>query len=76
MIPSRAFEGRMVAIFGLARTGLGAIRSLTAGGTAVDLAMLGARVLAVGAIGRDLGGDFLVHSLEVAGVDADASPGG
>ncbi len=35
MIPSRAFEGRMVAVFGLARTGLGAIRSLIAGGATV-----------------------------------------
>ena len=33
MIPSRAFEGRTVAVFGLARTGLGAIHALTAGGT-------------------------------------------
>ncbi|HKX63743.1 MAG TPA: UDP-N-acetylmuramoyl-L-alanine--D-glutamate ligase [Rhizomicrobium sp.] len=35
MIPSRAFANRTVAIFGLARTGLGAVRSLVAGGTSV-----------------------------------------
>jgi sugar/nucleoside kinase (ribokinase family) len=42
----------------------------TAGGTSVDLARLGARVIAVGAIGRDLAGDFLVSSLEAEQVDA------
>jgi sugar/nucleoside kinase (ribokinase family) len=41
----------------------------TAGGTSVDLARLGARVVAVGAIGRDTIGDFLVGALEAAGVD-------
>ena len=35
MIPSRAFANRTVAVFGLARTGLGAVRSLVAGGTNV-----------------------------------------
>ncbi|MBW8708157.1 MAG: UDP-N-acetylmuramoyl-L-alanine--D-glutamate ligase [Alphaproteobacteria bacterium] len=35
MIPSRAFANRTVAIFGLARTGLGAVRALVAGGTTV-----------------------------------------
>src|ERR1700744_1611335 len=35
MIPSRAFAGRTVAIFGLARTGLGAVRALVAGGATV-----------------------------------------
>jgi UDP-N-acetylmuramoylalanine--D-glutamate ligase len=35
MIPSRAFEGRCVAIFGLARTGIGAVHALTAGGATV-----------------------------------------
>ena len=43
----------------------------TAGGTAVDLARLGARVRACGAIGDDLAGDFVVASLQRAGVDAD-----
>src|ERR1700743_3382671 len=33
MIPSRAFANRTVAIFGLARPGLGAVRALVAGGT-------------------------------------------
>ncbi len=33
MIPSRAFEGRCIAVFGLARTGLGAVRALVAGST-------------------------------------------
>ena len=42
----------------------------TAGGTAVDLAHLGARVVALGAIGDDLAGDFVVHALEAQGVDA------
>lgn len=42
----------------------------TAGGTAVDLARLGARVIAVGAIGTDLAGDFLVGALRAEGVDA------
>jgi sugar/nucleoside kinase (ribokinase family) len=41
----------------------------TAGGTAVDLARLGARVVAVGAIGTDLAGDFVVNSLASQGVD-------
>jgi sugar/nucleoside kinase (ribokinase family) len=41
----------------------------TAGGTAVDLARLGARVSAVGAIGRDLVGDFLIGALRAEGVD-------
>jgi len=35
MIPSRAFAGKTVAVFGLARTGLGAVRALVAGGTKV-----------------------------------------
>jgi len=35
MIPSRVFANRTVAIFGLARTGLGAVRALVAGGTKV-----------------------------------------
>jgi len=35
MIASRAFANRTVAVFGLARTGLGAVRSLVAGGTHV-----------------------------------------
>jgi len=35
MIASRAFANRTVAVFGLARTGLGAVRSLVAGGTTV-----------------------------------------
>jgi sugar/nucleoside kinase (ribokinase family) len=42
----------------------------TAGGTSVDLARLGARVLAAGAIGRDLAGDVLAGALQAAGVDA------
>jgi sugar/nucleoside kinase (ribokinase family) len=41
----------------------------TAGGTAVDLARLGAQVRAIGAIGDDLAGDFVVGSLRRAGVD-------
>lgn len=35
MIASRAFANKTVAVFGLARTGLGAVRSLVAGGTHV-----------------------------------------
>ena len=35
MIPSRAFDGRCVAVFGLARTGQGAVRALAAGGARV-----------------------------------------
>jgi sugar/nucleoside kinase (ribokinase family) len=41
----------------------------TAGGTAVDLARLGARVTAVASIGTDLAGDFLIMALEREGVD-------
>src|SRR5246127_4636870 len=37
MIPVRGFEGRTVAVFGLARTGLAAARALQAGGAAVAL---------------------------------------
>ncbi len=49
MIPARAFVGKTVAIFGLARTGLGAVRALVAGGT---------RVIAWDddSVARDLGG--------------------
>ena len=35
MIASRAFEGRTVAVFGLARTGLASVRALKAGGAQV-----------------------------------------
>ncbi len=41
----------------------------TAGGTSVDLARLGAQVIAVGAIGRDLAGDFLISSLHAEQID-------
>jgi len=37
MIPVRGFEGRTVAVFGLARTGLAAARALIAGGAVVAL---------------------------------------
>src|SRR5579862_3985037 len=37
MIPVRDFEGRTVAVFGLARTGLAAARALVAGGAQVAL---------------------------------------
>ena len=37
MIPVRGFEGRTVAVFGLARTGLAAARALVAGGARVAL---------------------------------------
>ncbi|HVN01382.1 MAG TPA: UDP-N-acetylmuramoyl-L-alanine--D-glutamate ligase [Caulobacteraceae bacterium] len=37
MIPVRGFEGRKVAVFGLARTGLAAARALSAGGAEVVL---------------------------------------
>lgn len=37
MIPVRGFEGRTVAVFGLARTGLAAARALVAGGAEVAL---------------------------------------
>jgi UDP-N-acetylmuramoylalanine--D-glutamate ligase len=35
MIPARAFDGRKVAVFGLGRTGLAAVRALRAGGAEV-----------------------------------------
>jgi sugar/nucleoside kinase (ribokinase family) len=41
----------------------------TAGGTSVDLARLGANVIALGAIGRDQVGDFLISALRREGVD-------
>jgi sugar/nucleoside kinase (ribokinase family) len=41
----------------------------TAGGTSVDLARMGAEVVAVGAIGRDNIGDFLISALQAEGVD-------
>jgi sugar/nucleoside kinase (ribokinase family) len=41
----------------------------TAGGTSVDLARLGAEVIAMGAIGRDNVGEFLVSTLRAEGVD-------
>ncbi|HEY0435478.1 MAG TPA: UDP-N-acetylmuramoyl-L-alanine--D-glutamate ligase, partial [Phenylobacterium sp.] len=37
MIPVRGFEGKTVAVFGLARTGLAAARALVAGGARVAL---------------------------------------
>ncbi|HQN50169.1 MAG TPA: hypothetical protein PK913_03810, partial [Phenylobacterium sp.] len=37
MIPVRGFEGKTVAVFGLARTGLAAARALVAGGAQVAL---------------------------------------
>ena len=37
MIPVRGFEGKTVAVFGLARTGLAAARALAAGGAKVAL---------------------------------------
>ncbi|MDB5425171.1 MAG: murD, partial [Phenylobacterium sp.] len=37
MIPVRGFEGKTVAVFGLARTGLTAARALMAGGAQVAL---------------------------------------
>lgn len=37
MIPVRGFEGRTVAVFGLARTGLTAAQALLAGGAKVAL---------------------------------------
>jgi sugar/nucleoside kinase (ribokinase family) len=42
----------------------------TAAGTSVDLAKLGARVVAMGAIGADSAGDMLVSLLTAHGVDA------
>jgi sugar/nucleoside kinase (ribokinase family) len=42
----------------------------TAGGTSVDLARLGADVVAIGAIGRDHIGDFLVGALEAERIEA------
>ncbi len=42
----------------------------TAGGTSVDLARLGAEVVAVGAIGRDHIGDFLLAALAAERIDA------
>ena len=41
----------------------------TGGGTAVDLVRLGAQVLAIGAIGSDHVGDFLLSMLGLEGVD-------
>lgn len=41
----------------------------TAGGTAVDLARLGAQVTAVASIGTDLAGDFLLLALQQDGID-------
>jgi sugar/nucleoside kinase (ribokinase family) len=42
----------------------------TAGGTSVDLARLGAHVIAIGAIGYDNVGEFLVSALRAEGIDA------
>jgi len=41
----------------------------TSGGTIVDLARLGAVATAIGAIGRDLAGDFLIRALEAEDID-------
>lgn len=42
----------------------------TAGGTSVDLARMGASVVAIGAIGQDNVGDFLISALGAEGVEA------
>jgi sugar/nucleoside kinase (ribokinase family) len=42
----------------------------TAGGTSIDLARLGANVIAMGAIGRDNVGEFLVSALRAEGIEA------
>jgi sugar/nucleoside kinase (ribokinase family)/kynurenine formamidase len=44
----------------------------TAAGTSVDLAKLGARVQAMGAIGQDLLGDFLISVMRAHGIDTSA----
>jgi sugar/nucleoside kinase (ribokinase family) len=44
----------------------------TAAGVAVDLAVLGARVTSIGAVGRDLVGDLLLATMRGHGVDVDA----
>ena len=44
----------------------------TAGGTAVDLARLGAHVTAIGAVGTDLAGDFVVNAMTAQGIDASS----
>lgn len=44
----------------------------TAGGTAVDLARMGAEVYAVGVVGQDTSGDFVVTLLEREGVHTDS----
>lgn len=41
----------------------------TAAGTSVDLAKLGARVIAMGAIGKDAAGDFIVDTMGRYGID-------
>src|SRR5438445_13303083 len=41
----------------------------TAGGTSVDLARLGAKVISIGAIGRDHIGEFLISALREEGID-------
>ena len=43
----------------------------TAAGTSVDLAKLGANVLAIGAIGEDLAGNFIVDTMIRCGVDTN-----
>jgi sugar/nucleoside kinase (ribokinase family) len=43
----------------------------TAAGTAIDLAKLGAHVIAIGAIGKDNPGDFLVSTYRKYGVETD-----
>lgn len=44
----------------------------TAGGTVIDCAKLGLNALAVGAVGRDEKGDFVIDTLRRHGVDATA----
>jgi len=43
----------------------------TAAGTAIDLAKLGVRVIAMGAIGKDEPGDFLISTYKKYGVETD-----
>ena len=61
MIPVRGFEGKTVAVFGLARTGLAAARALAAGGALGTLAVLVRQEILLAVVG----GVFVVEALSV-----------
>ena len=66
MIPVRGFEGRKVAVFGLARTGLAAARALALGGAVGTIAVATRHEIVLGIIGGLFVGELLSVVIQVA----------